>query len=150
MRDPIMRRRGVLGLLGGAVAAGPAMAKEAVSSIASMQVPGAIEGAMNIGQLGSHFGGVQEAYPSAVPYDHTAWLKDRLLGLTGMDAEARRERMEGTRVQSLDPDLAVNRSFSLSTKVHIQKRRNFEKQLESEKRSITRQIADFMKQQVSL
>jgi hypothetical protein len=137
-----MKRRGVLGLLGGALAAGPSMAKEAVSSIGSMQVPGAIEGAMNIGgQIGNY-----DAYPSNTAYDHTDWLKDRLLELTGMDAEARRERMEGTWVQSLDPDLAVNRSFSLSTKVQIQKRRNFEKQLESEKRSITRQIADFMKQ----
>lgn len=139
-----MRRRGVLGLLGGALAAGPSMAKEAVSSIASMQVPGAIEGAHQLGTI------ISESHNQSLgstPYDHTAWLKDRLLELTGMTDEARRERMEGTWVQSLDPDLAVNRSFSLSTKVQIQKRRNFEKNLNSEKRSLMRQIADFMKQQ---
>lgn len=137
-----MRRRGVLGLLGGAVASGPAMAKEAVSSIASMQVPGAIDGALHLGSEGV---ANYQSYAMQDTYNHADWLKERLLELTGLTEEAKRERMEGTWVQSLDPDLAVNRSFSLAAKVQMQRRRNFERQLIIEKRSLTRQIADFMK-----
>jgi len=139
-----MRRRGVLGLLGGALAAGPSMAKEAVSSIASMQVPGLIESGMAVGGSEQSYSAIES---TGIPYDHIGWLKERLEEIVGLSDSARQERLDSTWVNSLDPDLAVNRSFSLSAKVRMQKVRNFEREIDREKRSLTRQIADYIKKQ---
>lgn len=136
-----MRRRGVLGLLGGALAAGPSMAKEAVSSIASMQVPGALETA-SLANSATNYG--LQSVSETNPFDRGSWLKSRLNELLGASEEQKKERWENTWVPALDPDLVTNRSFSLSAKILIQKKRNYDRDFDRERRSLLRQIADHL------
>lgn len=139
-----MKRRGFLGFLGGAAVAGPSMAQHAVAQgIEAMALPVL------------PFGG-PEGYPtggmgidaSGRPYDHAEWLRDRITQVMGISEEERRDRINGWNVVSLDPDLAVNRSFSLAAKVQMQKRRNFERSIASEHRSLVRELTEHLKRQV--
>lgn len=118
------------------------MAKQAVSSVGLES--------MALSSLPADYGPTDSyggAFPTSGPteYDHTKWLKDRILDITGISAEERRERIAMQHVSVLDPDLAVSRAFSLSFKVQEQKRRNFERYQEREHRSLKRQLADHLK-----
>lgn len=137
-----MKRRGFLGFLGGAVAAGPAMARQAAVGIESLVIPSIPWEAPLEPLTGS---GIQSA--SGQPWDEGAYLKDRIAQLVGMTDAERRERIASTYVTSFDPDLATNRSFSLSAKVSMQKRRNFERQHEREHRGLLREMAEYLKRQ---
>lgn len=140
-----MKRRGFLSFLGGAAVAGPTMAKQAVTGIEAMTLPAIPwEGPMEPMSSGIGVGMSQVANAT---WDEGKWLKDRIAQLTGMTDADRKERIATTSVTSFDPDLAANRSFSLATKVSMQKRRNFERQYEREHRGLLREMADYLKRQ---
>lgn len=142
-----MKRRNFLGLLGGAAVAGPSMAKQAVASgLEATQVSGGF-GDAAVGTASSKIYGGLSVADGISAYNHGDWLRERIKELTGISKEDRRERIAGMYVSALDPDLAVNRSFSLSRKVSIQKERDFDRQLEQNKRSLTRELADFLKRE---
>lgn len=136
----MIKRRGFLGLIGGAAVAGPSMAKQAVASVGldSMALTALPHDFGPVGGYGSTAAVGQE-------YDHARWLKDQIRSITGISEEERRERIASQHVSMLDPDLAANRSFSLSFKVQTQKRRNYERWEAREHRSLTRQLADHIK-----
>lgn len=140
-----MKRRGVLGLLGGALAAGPAMAKEAVAGLESLAVPGGMDAMqyVNIGSIGS----AVESYPATDAYNHGDWLREQLAEIAGITEAQKRERLANMSVRQLDPDLAVNRSFSLTVKIEMQKRRDLERDLASNRRHYARELADWLKRQ---
>lgn len=142
-----MKRRNFLGLIGGAAVAGPSMAKQAVASgLEAAQVAGGF-GNTAIGMAGSQVYSGSPIADGISAYNHGDWLRERIKELTGMSKAERRDRMAGMYVTTLDPDLAVNRSFSLSRKVIIQKERDFDRQLEQNKRSLKRELADFLKRE---
>lgn len=140
-----MKRRGFLGLLGGAAVAGPGMVKQAAASgIEAMALPGI---PMNLADP-PDYGGTSGLMPGDV-YDHGKYLREELAKLVGISDEDRREQIASQYISALDPDLAVNRSFSLAYKVQEQKRRNFEAWRARRHRSLTRQLADYLKNQVA-
>lgn len=141
-----MKRRGFLGLMGGAVVAGPGMAKQAAASVglesmALPSVPLSFDGP-DPGYFGSTGQSIDE-------YDHGEYLKKEIARIVGLSAEERRERISMQNISVIDPDLAANRSFSLAFKVQEQKRRNFERSLAREHGSLTRQLAEYLKRQLS-
>ncbi|MEQ9634617.1 MAG: hypothetical protein RLW68_00885 [Devosia marina] len=138
-----MKRRGFLGLMGGALAAGPSMAKEAVAGLESLSVPGAMHVAPYI-DIGTTETGI---YPVDEKDSHGDWLRARLAEVTGTTEQQKRERLAQMTVRQLDPDLAVNRSFSLSAKVEMQKRRDLERDLAASKRYYTNELAEWLKRQ---
>lgn len=143
-----MKRRGFLGLMGGALAAGPSMAKEAVAGLESLAVPKGLSAGyentiepVDAWQMGN----------STISWgddkDHGDWLRDRLKELAGITDKDKQERLARMRVYEIDPDLQANRSFSLSAKIHLQKRRDLERELANEKRSISFQLAEWLKRE---
>jgi hypothetical protein len=132
--------------MGGAAVAGPSMAKQALASgLEAVQVGGGF-GNVAVGMASKQF------YDSPIAdgistYNHADWLRERIKELTGISEADRRDRIAGMYVNTLDPDLAVNRSFSLSRKISIQKEREFDRQIEQSKRSLARELADFLKRQ---
>lgn len=140
-----MKRRGFLGFMGGAVAAGPSMAKAAVAQ-ASVGME-----ALSIGGVGSGILYPPEPYYGSVgiqsggeDYDHGRWLTSELKRLSGMSDDERRDRFDRTQVHQLDSDLASMRSYSLSAKINIQRRRNFENGIDREQRDLKRGLADWL------
>ena len=140
-----MKRRGVLGLLAGGLAAGPSMAKQAIAGIETTQLSGLNIGgglvqAENQSWSGTAVGGLDT-------YDHLGWLRSRLEEIAGITAAERHERIANQYISGLDPDLAVNRSMALWAKMAEQRRREYERGIDREKKSLTRQISDFIRDQ---
>lgn len=138
----IMKRRGVLGLLGGAFAAGPAMAKQAIASVETMTLPQLPYDLLPIEAQYGQTNAVSDAY------NHGEWIRERIAQITGMTAEDRKDRIAQMGVNQLDPDLAVNRSMALWAKIAEQKRRNFEISIAREHRSLTRDLAEYLKREI--
>lgn len=138
-----MRRRGVLGLLGGALASGPSMAKQAIASVQTMTLPSLPYNDMPINDPFYQGQAIADG-----PYDHAKWLRDRIEQITGMSAEDRKDRISQMGINQLDPDLAVNRSMALWAKIAEQKRRNFEISIAREHRSLTRDLAEYLKREI--
>lgn len=138
-----MKRRAFFGLLGGAAVAGPTMAKQAVAAagIESMALSSL---AVDYGPEDGYVGGPVKS-TMGTEYDHAAWLGDQIKAITGISEQERRERIATTHVSILDPDLAVNRSLSLSFKIHEQKRRNFDRYQERGIRGLTQELAEHLK-----
>lgn len=143
-----MKRRGFLGLMGGAAVAGPSMAKQAVASVGL--------DAMSLPSMGSIGGDKWNAnyeplnpYNSQLPINQDGdsvhdWLVSSLKSITGMSDQERRERIASQYVTHLDADLAVNRSFSLSFKIQEQRRRNFEAWRKGETSRLQKQLAKYL------
>lgn len=148
-----LKRRGFLGVLGGAAVSGPAMAKQAVAQAAagldglSLTGLGTTAGYVSVGDAVIN---TQTGNYGGVEYDHGNWLLEQLSKLTGLSDEDKAERMDRVYVQNLDPDLAVNRSYSLSAKLQIQKKRNYDRELKREIKDTRKYLADFLKQSVRL
>jgi hypothetical protein len=142
-----MKRRGVLGLLGGAAVAGPSMAKQAVATgLEAMQVGGG----MDATATGSPWAtgrslGVDIGYEPPSPMDADHWLQVELREFLGMSDEEKKRLRSELHVHALDPDLVANRSFSLSAKLRIQRDRDFARSMVNREQYIRRQIADAMK-----
>lgn len=138
----IMKRRGFLGLLGGAAVAGPGMVKQAAGSVGleAMALP-----VLPVDyEATEHFGSAISGDPVGGKYDHADWLRGRIGDIVGMSDSARHERIASQQVSMLDPDLASSRSFSLSFKIQVQKRRNFERWQAREHRELLRELADYL------
>lgn len=137
-----MKRRGFLGLMGGAAVAGPAMAKEAVtklaqaSTLADLQLPSALG---QVAEAGGWARGLVAG--GGTPFDHVTRAKKKLDLIRGFTADQRSALKAGQHVASLDPDLASYRSFSLAAKIDMQRGRIVDKLL-SERKSWWQRIAD--------
>lgn len=142
-----MKRRGVLGLLVGGLAAAPSMAKQAISGIEATQLPGLSTGGGLVSATDSPWSGGYPLVGTGIEYDHLGWLKGRLEEITGISDAERHERIANQYISSLDPDLAVNRSMALWAKMAEQRRREYERGIERERMSLTRQISDFIRDQ---
>jgi hypothetical protein len=143
-----VKRRSFFGLMGGAAVAGPSMAKAAVAQgMETMSLGNAL------GLVGSTGDGkvayANQAYydgPEEIsPHDPKHWVQRQLADFLGKSAEDLVEERLGTQVHQLDPDLAVNRSFSLSAKIRIQRDRNFERNRSEHKKYLMRDIRDAVK-----
>lgn len=133
-----MKRRGFLGLLGGAVVTGPSMAKEAVAqTMADLSVPG-VGIPYGMGELS------QSITTATSSFDKRSHLQDQLAKLLGKTAADKLREKRQTGVNMLDPDLASMRSFSLSARMRIQQDRNYERMIEQERGWIERRLADLI------
>lgn len=138
-----MKRRGFFGLMGGAVVAGPSMAQQAMTtgleglSIGGVGVPFMDNGANYVGQTTA-------AGPSET-YDPTHWPRKELADFLGLTAEEWAQIRLDTYVSALDPDIAIMRSISLTSKIRMQRDRNFERSRLQSHRSLKSQLADAIK-----
>lgn len=125
-----------MGFLGGAAVAGPSMAKQAVTGLDAMVLTNIPLGPESPYEFG----------PQAIgkEYDHATWLKKQIASITGLTDAERQERINERYVGQLDPDLAVNRSFSLAAKIRMQKERDHDRMVTREHRSLTRQLAEHL------
>lgn len=143
-----MRRRGLLGLLGGAVVAGPSMAKQAIASGLEGLSMGQT-GLRGLASAGVEIGGYvydTASKDQSVEYDPVAWAKRDLAEFIGRPAaDLARERME-TDVDRLDPDLACMQSIALQAKLRIQRDRNFERNRQKHQNWLERRLKDAIKQ----
>ncbi len=133
-----MKRRGVLSLLAGSAVAGPQMAKSAIAS--------GMEG-LSLGGAGL-FGGSLSGYGinetaqtlHSENYDPTEWPRKELADFLGRSMEEKRRRRLEMHVNQLDPDIAVMNSLSLTTKVRMQRDRNFERSEAEQRGYLERQL----------
>lgn len=124
-----MKRRGFLGFMGGAVAAGPGMARQAAA-----QTLGSLSTGDFVSIGAPMYGGAVSDPGYAI---HRLGQFKKFLE----SAEALRRRRLGTSVNILDPDLAQMRSFSLSAKIRMQRERNFQEWLDHESSWLQRAIS---------
>lgn len=121
-----MKRRGFLGLMGGAAVAGPSMAKQAAATMADLSLPG-MPRAELLGAV------VQSGYG----YDGAPGGNDRarnsLAKLLGRSAAQHAFHKKRLMITQLDPDIAGYRSFSMSAKIAMQRDRDYERDLEGER-----------------
>lgn len=129
-----MKRRGFLGLLGGAAVAGPGMAKQAVAAgLGDLMLPGVGSGALAFGMGAPPMAASQSAGGN--------WAVGRLSKLVLRTAAQHEFHMKRQYVSSLDPDLAVNRSMALHMKVRLQREREYWRNIEGERGWLEAQIA---------
>lgn len=118
-----MKRRGFLGFMGGAVAAGPGMAKQAAAqTLADLSIVDGINPAPPL------------SYYGEFPPRQADWAIPRLGKFKELlkSAESLKRKHMKTPVPALDPDLANMRSISLGSKIRMQRDRNFKHWLENE------------------
>lgn len=140
-----MKRRGFFGLMAGAAAAGPSMAKQAVTVAGNAMSLDSIKlGGVGIQAAGDYYDGGPVATQS--DYDHAQYLKGELSKLLDPFSEESRRMVENVEVYQLDPDIASLRSLSLQTKVRMQRDVNIVRNRENRIRSLKRNIADYVKQ----
>lgn len=120
-----MKRRGFLGFLGAAAVAGPGMAKAAAAQGMEAMSIGPTLSSMGIA-INAPFGG-DSIKGLQDEYDPIAWAKRDLARFFGKSAERLLTERLQTNVAYLDPDIAGMRSLSLTTKVRMQRDRNFER-----------------------
>lgn len=135
-------RRGILGL----IASAPAAAKAAASGIGPVPDAfgyGGMDAVNGIGRAGTAAGarviGEREWAPQRI-----ASLVKELAGLKGSRADRVGERMRA--VVRLDPDLSVNRSMSLVTKMRLQAERDVDRDLEQQAGWLSRELAELREQ----
>lgn len=137
-----MKRRGFLGFLGGAAVAGPGMVKTAAAhgmeSLSLGQVAGGFS--TGYGLEGPAFATAAMDVADVSPLDAGHWAQRELAEFLGMTAKDLVERRRATHVSVLDPDLAVMRSLSLTTKIRMQRDRQFERGLEEQRGYLARQL----------
>ena len=120
-----MKRRGFLGLMGGAAVAGPGMAKAAIEDtfirgVAGGGVNGIIGGAGSL--VGQTFGGSGEH-----------WAVGQLKQWVGRTPQQHAFHMARHGVHQLDPDLAGYRSFALHRKISLQRERDYWREYNGQK-----------------
>lgn len=111
-------RRSFLGMLPAAPFAAKEAAQAAVSELAGVSTTG-------LASPGPH--GVLDS--SAPASDHASMIRKVLSDRKLLQALEDDCRADTRFVSALDPDLAANRSMSMSAKVHIQRERNFQSRL---------------------
>lgn len=135
-----MKRRGFFGLMGGAVVAGPSMAKAAATQGLEALQLGPVGGMPFPPSAGYTTGAYPENSDGPSPLDPEHWMQRELSDFLGVSARELAERRLETHVHALDPDLAVMRSLSLDAKIRIQRDRQFTRERESQRRYLSRNI----------
>lgn len=137
-----MKRRGFFGLMGGAVVAGPSMAKTAIST--------GLEG-LSIGAIS---GMPEPPYPFATaasdisdisPFDPGHWAQRELADFLGKSAEELAEMRLNTSVSAIDPDISIMRSISLDSKIRMQRDRTFARNRAESHRYLKSQLVSAIK-----
>lgn len=126
-------RRGFLTLLAAAPVAAPVVAREAAqkAGIATLAA----------GMPDAPYGGTTPSHPG-----EGDWIKDTCKRVFSEEwEETRREQMMTYLPHRLDPDLASSRSLSLSAALLIQRDRNIERNIESERADALRSFRRFFK-----
>lgn len=113
-----MKRRSFLGLLGGAVAAGPQSLGDL--SLERMGITTQLATRSMEEPVGSNAG-------------QQRWAKDRLKEIMGWPDKAVSLRKKTSYLHGLDPDVAALRSVSLTNKVRMSRELQFQRDLEAEK-----------------
>lgn len=121
-----MKRRGFLGILGGAVVAGPAMAKQAVADLSSTYL-GSVSGAS--GLVGGYGMPTMALAGQSIGPNFAA----ELATLIGRTAAQHREEIAKLHVHTLDPDIAEYRSMRLQAKIRMQRERDYWRNLNQQK-----------------
>lgn len=135
-----MNRRGFMGFLAGGAVAGPAVAQEALVGLSS---PGVLASAVPSADRAV---GINAASSGSRMLSRTAALA-RVTNDPTLMAMVRKlaEQRIGS-ITALDPDLAANRSFSLATKLRLQRERaiehNLRQMLDEEEQPIWRKLFD--------
>lgn len=133
-----MKRRGFLGLMGGAAVAGPGMVKQAAAAAVGGLETLAVPGAAMLGDVGY----AQSAVPWGVQGTKATLDGAGILAkLAGLTADQRRRAKNQMHVSALDPDIASYRSIALHAKIDWQKERQFNRMLEQRKSMWTRHVA---------
>lgn len=138
-----MKRRGFLGLLGGAAVAGPGMAREAIG-MAATQIGGVNGG---VGGLVANYGAQATTgmnYTGGLAEPSRNWAAEQLSKLIGKTAAEIAKEKAGIYVHSLDPDLAEMRSIRLHAKMRIQREREWQRMYDREKGHLERMVAEFL------
>lgn len=111
-----MRRRNFLGMFGAAVASGP-------KAIADVGLQGLnIRGV--VAPLG--LGGYEDRIGQSPSMDNVSWAKSSLERLRAMTPWARDLKRRSFHMEAMDPNTASLRSVSLSQKIRISHRRQYE------------------------
>lgn len=128
-----MKRRGFLGFMGGAVAAGPGMAKQAAAAISDLTLPNhSIEQLSPYGVKLFRTASVVQSWDTS-GVSNSPWLK-RMTSFQVFLASPNRlmRRRLKTKVSELDPDIAQMRSIAMVSKIRMQRDRNFDRWLQCE------------------
>lgn len=114
-----MNRRGFLGFLGVAAAAGPQGARSAASmSLGDLAVP----------TTGLSFPtSTSSGAISSAPYDHKVWAAGQLKALLGLSNGQRERDRRNWSVSGLEPEIASLRSVALHTKIRMTRDRQYER-----------------------
>lgn len=119
-----MRRRGFLGFAAGAVVAGPTMAKEMASkAVSDASVLHGLEA------IGIDANGLSKAPEVSNATYGAPRALNTLSILRSLTGDQRQELLRRQYISGLDPDIASYRSFSMSTKIALQRERQLEQHL---------------------
>jgi len=146
-----MRRRGFMGFLGGGLVSAPSMAKAAVTQasvgLEAMVLPGVVPGAVGGEGMPASPSRTNRSGRGSSKSDYGTFLTDQIKELAGLSDDDAMDRL-GAYFDRLDPDLAVNRSYSLSAKMRIMEKRTLESNRKVELRRMKRDLADWLKDQL--
>lgn len=115
-----MKRRSFLGLMTGAVVAGPQVAQKAAMQMSDLQLPGIATGGLgevpstSVDSAKGQFSAIMEA-------------KERLGRLLNKSPEQIEYEKKSVYIGGLDPDVAMLQSMTLTSKMRMQKRLNYER-----------------------
>lgn len=137
-----MKRRGFLGFIGGAAVAGPSMAKQAMAQGMDAMSVGPTLSSMGQAISAPYGGSTSGGGPIDGDYDAVGWAKRDLARFFGKSAERLLKERIQTHVGYLDPDIAGMRSLSLTTKIRMQRDRNFERGQEGERDWLQQRLHD--------
>lgn len=132
-----MKRRGVLGLLGGAAVSAPSMVKAAAAQMADLSLPNLLPLGMTGASIGADASSQTVMSIGGSGPDYAMRLA-RFISLS--DERRMSIARSRTYIDRLDPDLASYRSFSLSAKIAMQRDRNARKWIEQEEDWLSRAV----------
>ncbi len=125
-----MKRRAFLGFLGGAAVAGPTAAKSAADmAIADLAVADLAVGNVAFPSMGASLDGAAGGMNAATS-SNIGWATERLRKLVGASDAEQRQKFRDFYVATLDPNIASCRSLSLTTRIRVSKRIQFDRQNE--------------------
>lgn len=131
-----MKRRGFLGLLGGAAVAGPGMAKEAIG-LSATKLPDVSGGGAPFYVNNTDFGGFTGDWGKPNKDSATEYLA-RLMGKT---ADIIAKEKAAMYIDALDPDIAEMRSIRLHAKIRMQRNRQWQRMHDMDKDHLTNIIS---------